>query len=43
MTTPDPAKIEYYKGYGDPNADMVLEVKGRVKFRVHLYLLKAHR
>jgi len=43
MTTPTPARIEYYKGYDDPTADLVLEVKGGVKFRVFSYLLKAHR
>jgi len=43
MTTPDPAKIEYLQGYDDPTADMVGEVKEGVKFRVHSYLLKAHR
>ena len=43
MTTPTPPKTEYYKGYDDPTADMVLEVKGGVKFRVHSYLLRAHR
>ena len=43
MTTPNPAKAEYYEGYDDPAADMVVEVKEGVKFRVHSYLLKAHR
>ena len=43
MTNPSPAKTEYYKGYDDPAADMVLEVKGGVNFRVHSCLLKAHR
>jgi len=43
MTTPTPARTEYYKGYDDPTADLVLEVKGGVKFRVFSYLLKAHR
>ena len=43
MMTPDPAKAEYYEGYDDPTADMVVEVKGGSKFRVHSYLLKAHR
>jgi hypothetical protein len=43
MTTSNPAKTEYYKGYDDPTADMVLEVKGGAKFRVHSYLLKSHR
>ena len=38
-----PAKTEYYEGYDDPTADMVVEVKEGVKFRVHSYLLKAHR
>lgn len=43
ITTPDPTMIEYHKEYDDPTADMVLEVKGGMKFRVHSYLLKAHR
>jgi hypothetical protein len=43
MTIPKPAKVEYYKGYDDPTADMVLKVKDGMKFRVHSYLLKAHR
>jgi hypothetical protein len=43
MTNPEPAKTEYYKGENDPTADMVLEVEGGVKFRVHSYMLKAHR
>jgi hypothetical protein len=43
MTTPTSAKTEYYKGYDDPTADMVLEVKGGVKFRVHSWLLKSQR
>jgi len=43
MTTPNPAKAEYYEGYDDPTADMVVEVKEGVRFRVHSYLLKAHR
>ena len=33
----------YYKGYDDPTADMIIEVKGGIKFRVHSYLLQAHR
>lgn len=37
MTTAAPAQTEYYKGYDDPTADMMLEVKGGVKFRVHSY------
>jgi hypothetical protein len=44
MTIPDPAKTEYYKGYDDPTADMVLDgSEGRGEIRVHSYLLKAHR
>ena len=43
MSDQVPVKTEYYKGYDDPTADMVLEVEGGVKFRVHSYLLKAHR
>jgi hypothetical protein len=41
MTTP--STETYYKGYDDPTADMIIEVNGGISFRVHWYLLKAHR
>ena len=33
----------YYSGFADPKADMVIEVKDGVKFRVYLCVLKTQR
>jgi hypothetical protein len=40
---PESDKQTYHAKYNDPAADLVLECKDGVKFRVHSYLLKAHR
>jgi hypothetical protein len=39
--TPDAG--EYYEGFGDPTADMVIETTDEKRFRVHSHTLKTQR
>jgi hypothetical protein len=34
---------EYHKDFSDPTADLVIKCQDGVHFRVHSYILKAHR
>jgi len=38
-----PTKSKICEAYNDPNADNLLVSNEDRKFRVHLYILKAHR
>jgi len=40
MTNP---KETYHPEFNDPEGDLVIECKDGVKFKVHSYILKAHR